>query len=140
VIYTAGFRTSQTSKIPATPFQIAPTEGGQWIGDIGVTIDGVAATKVDTGPSTGEYSVDVSGIYTFAAADTGKEAVISYDFAPFDVSFAATELIGEWYKRKDRIGVLSKTLGGQETITFSQKDMGDSIRTSLQPYMNVVPF
>jgi hypothetical protein len=140
VIYTAGFRTSQTFTIPATPFQVTPTEGGQWIGDIGVTIDGTAATKVDSGPATGEYSVDVSGLYTFAAADTGKEAVISYDLVPFDVSFAVTELIGEWYKRKDRIGILSKTLGGQETVTFSQKDMGDSIRSTLQPYMNVVPF
>jgi hypothetical protein len=140
VIYTAGFRTSQTGDIPATPFQIAPTEGGQWIADEGVTIAGVAATKVADSPATGQYSVDVSGLYTFADADTGKEAVITYDYVPFDVSFAVTELIGEWYKRKDRIGLISKTLGGQETVTFSQKDMGDSIKSTLQPYMNVVPF
>jgi hypothetical protein len=65
----------------------------------------------------------------------GKVAVITYDYVPFDVSFAVTELIGEWYKRKDRIGILSKTLGGQETVTFSQKDMGESIRScfSLTP-------
>jgi hypothetical protein len=87
----------------------------------------------------GQYSVDEWGTYLFAGADTGKAAVITYDYVPFDVSFAVTELIGEWYKRKDRIGVLSKTLGGQETVTFSQKDMGESIRSVLQPYTNVVP-
>lgn len=141
VIYTAGFRTSQTSNIPADPgpFTITPAEGGQWIGDIGVTIAGTDAIKVDANPNTGEYTVDVSGVYTFAAADAGKEAVMTYDYVPFDVSFAVTELIGEWYKRKDRIGILSKTLGGQETVTFSQKDMSDSIRSTLQPYANVVP-
>lgn len=140
VIYTAGFRTSQTSDIPATPFQITPTDGGQWIADIKVTIAGVDAVKVAENPATGEYTVDVSGLYTFAAADEGKETVITYDYVPFDVSFAVCELIGEWYKRKDRIGIISKTLGGQETVTFSQKDMGDSIKSTLQPYMNVVPF
>jgi hypothetical protein len=139
VIYTAGFQTSQTSDIPATPFQITPTDAGQWIADIKVTIAGVDAVKVADTPATGQYSVDVSGLYTFADADTGKEAVITYDYVPFDVSFAVTELIGEWYKRKDRIGILSKTLGGQETVTFSQKDMSDSIRSVLQPYANVVP-
>jgi hypothetical protein len=140
VIYTAGFRTTETSPIPATPFKITPTAAGQWTLDIAVTIDGSVATKVKSGPVTGQYSLDDWGTYTFAAADVGKTAAITYDYVPFDVSFAATELIGEWYRRKDRIGVLSKTLGGQETVTFSQRDMGDTIKTSLQPYMNVVPF
>jgi hypothetical protein len=139
VIYTAGFRTSQAAVIPATPFQVTPTESGQWIADIAVTIDGVVAVKVTADPIIGEYSVDDWGTYTFADADSTKTAVITYDYAPFDVSFAVTELIGEWYKRKDRIGILSKTLGGQETVTFSQKDMSDSIRCVLQPYANVVP-
>jgi hypothetical protein len=140
VIYEAGFRTSQTSVIPATPFQITPTTDGQWIADFKVTIDGTDAVKVAATPGAGEYSVDEWGTYTFNDTDATKTAVITYDYAPFDVSFAVTELIGEWYKRKDRIGLLSKTLGGQETVTFSQKDMGESIRCTLQPYANVVPF
>lgn len=139
VVYTAGFRTSQSSVIPATPFQVTPTEDGQWIADFAVTIDSVSAVKVAATPAVGEYSVDEWGTYTFNTADSGKTAVITYDYVPYDVSFAVTELIGEWYKRKDRIGLLSKTLGGQETVTFSQKDMGESIRNTLQPYANVVP-
>lgn len=139
VIYRAGFRTTAEEVIPATPFEVTPTTGGQWTIDVSVEIDGTEATKVTSAPAAGQYMVDEWGKYTFAAADEGKTASITYDYAPWDVAFAVQEMIGEWYKRKDRIGVISKTLGGQETITFSQKDMGDSIRSTLQPYMNVVP-
>ena len=139
IIYTAGFRASETATIPADPHELTPTEGGQWTLNIGVEIDGTEAVEVESAPTAGQYSVDEWGTYTFALADVGKTAVMTYDYAPWDVSFAVTELIGEWYKRKDRIGLISKTLGGQETVTFSQKDMGDSIRSSLQPYANVVP-
>jgi hypothetical protein len=140
ISYTAGFRTTDTYVIPdENPIEYAPQSGGQWSLDLGVTLDGVAAMKVAGIPVAGQYAVDEWGTYSFANADNGKTAVISYDYTPFDVSWAVTELIGEWYKRKDRIGLLSKTLGGQETVTFSQKDMNDSIRGSLQPYMNVVP-
>lgn len=144
VIYTAGFQTSQTSIIaaptaPATTTTITPTTDGQWISDNGVTIDGVDAVKVTADPAAGQYAVDEWGNYIFAGADATKTAVISYDYVPFDVSFSATELAGEWYKRKDRLGVVSKTLGGQETITFSQKDMSDAVKCTFQPYVNVVP-
>jgi len=145
VVYTAGFRTSQSSIIPAvasgeTYAVLTPNTDGCWSADLGVTIDGVAATLSAAGtPTAGQYAVDEWGTYSFNSADVGKTAVMSYDYTPWAVSFAVTELIGEWYKRKDRIGVLSKTLGGQETVTFSQKDMNDSIRGSLQLYNNVVP-
>ena len=104
-----------------------------------MTINAVAATKVTGTPITGQYAVDEWGTYTFASADATKTAIISFSYTPFDVSQAANEIAAEWYKRKDRIGVLSKTLGGQETITFSQQDMTKAARAMLQPYCNVVP-
>lgn len=140
VIYEAGFETTQTSTIPnATPWQITPTNSGVWSQDLGVTIDGVAATLVTGTPITGQYAVDEWGTYTFAEADAGKTAVMSYSYTPSSVSLAALEIVSEWIKRKDRIGILSKTLGGQETITFSQEDMVPAARSLLQSYMNVVP-
>lgn len=144
LIYTAGFRTSQSYMIatptaPATEVTFAPTADGQWTLDVGVTIAGVDAVLVTGTPAAGQYAVDEWGVYTFAGADAGKEAVITYDYVPYDVSFAVCQLIGEWYKGRSHIGVVSKTLGGQESVTFSQKDMSDGIKTSLQPYMNVVP-
>lgn len=141
VIYTAGFQGSETLTIPnASPWQLTPIQFGQWTSDVSVTINGVAAVAVASNPAAGQYSVDAWGTYTFAQTDQGKAAVITYNFCPAEVSYAATELIGEWYRRRDRLGLVSKTLGSQETVTFSQKEMGDSIRAMLQPYANVVPF
>lgn len=58
---------------------------------------------------------------------------------PPAIQQAATELVGEAFKRKDRIGQVSKTLGGQETVSFSQKDMGATTATALQQYRRIVP-
>lgn len=71
--------------IPATPFQqtIAPPGSGTFVGDLGVrfTATGVALTKVASGPTTGQYSVNVgTGVYTFAAADTLLGVQISYTY------------------------------------------------------------
>lgn len=143
IIYHAGFRTTVSGTLPNIPgnqdHEVTPTKDGQWIANVEVMIDGVEGVEVDANPAAGQYAVDDWGTYTFAAADDGKPGSITYDYVPWDVSFAVQEMIGEWYKRKDRIGLLSKTLGGQETVTFSQKDMGDTIRTTLNPYVNVVP-
>lgn len=144
VSFTSGYQTTETDVLAKaspsdTTILVAPSTSGQWISNIGVTLDGVAATEVDGTPTAGEYSVDAWGTYTFSADDNGKTAVFTYNYCPWDVAFACTQLIGEWWRRKDRIGVLSKTLGGQETITFSQKDMTDSIRGMLGNYIRVAP-
>lgn len=139
VVYEAGFETTQTLLVPATPHQFTPYKDGTWNGDLGVTLDGVDATAVLGTPVAGEYSVDEWGLYTFAAADEGKTAVISYSYVPAVISFAAMEMTAEFFKRKDHIGIQSKTLGGQETITYTQGDMNPAARSMLQPYMNVVP-
>lgn len=107
--------------------------------DLGVTIDGVAAVAVDTAPAAGQYSVDEWGKYTFAEDDASKAYVIDYSYTPPAVSLAAQQIVAEWFKKKDRIGYLSKTLGGQETITFSTADMDAASRALLQPFVNVAP-
>lgn len=144
VIYTAGFSTSQRIVIPDAPGEdvyptVSTVEGGCWSSDLGVTIDGTDAVLVDSEPQAGQYTVDQWGVYGFNPNDVGKVSIITYDYTPWAVQEAVTELIGEWYKRKGRIGLLSKTLGGQETITFSTKDMSAGIQSSLQLYNNVVP-
>lgn len=139
VVYTAGYVGSQDITIPDDPFTFAPADHGQWVANVRVTIDGTVATQVASAPATGEYAVDDWGTYTFAAADVGLDAVLAYNYAPWDIAFAVTQLIGEWYRAKDRIGILSKTLGGQETVTFSQADMSKPIKAMLQPYMQVAP-
>ena len=74
----------------------------------------------------------------------GRPVVVSYTAGyatvPADIAQATIELAGEAFRRRDRIGLGSKTLGGQETVAFSQKDMNDTVRTLLAPYQVLAPF
>ena len=143
VIYRAGFETSQSFVLAVDEGNIVPvvpTDRGQWIADVRVTKGGVEMVSILTGtPLTGQYRVDDYGTYTFSTADVGQTVVITYSYVPWDLAQATTELISEWLKRKDRIGLLSKSLGGQETVSFSQADMNNSVKGMLQSYKNVVP-
>lgn len=68
--------------IPATPFTITPTvpNTGTWTEDLGVVdANGLTMTRVASAPAAGQYSV-AAGVYTFAAADTGKKVFISFAY------------------------------------------------------------
>jgi hypothetical protein len=142
--YTGGYRVSaEAAAVPVSPYQVtAAAPQGPFSADLGVTnaATGAALTKIASGtPSTGQYKVDASGVYTFAAADQGAGVLLSYSFIPAAIENGCFELVGERYKMKDRIGVISKSLGGQETVTYSQKDMHEYVKTLLAPYVHVVP-
>lgn len=62
-----------------------------------------------------------------------------YAAAPADVAQACNELVGSAFKRQGRIDEVSKTLGGQETVTFSQKDISPTAKAMLQPYRFLAP-
>lgn len=73
---------TQGATIPGTPFTITPTvpSSGTWSRDLGVTDgSGAALVRVASGPTAGQYSV-TAGVYTFAAADTGKQVFISFAY------------------------------------------------------------
>ena len=73
-----------SAAIPTTPFQItvSPPSSGTFASDLGVlnASTGLPLKKVASGPATGQYSVNGSGVYTFAAADTGNTVLINYDY------------------------------------------------------------
>ncbi len=62
-----------------------------------------------------------------------------YPSTPAAVQQAVSELVGEAFKRRDRIGQSSKTLGGQETVAFLTTDMNATIKAMLAPYQAVAP-
>lgn len=78
--------TDQTgSVVPSTPFQITvvPPNSGVYTDDLGVLegTTGNPLVKVASAPITGQYSVNVgTGVYTFAAADTGLTRYINYQY------------------------------------------------------------
>jgi hypothetical protein len=144
VTRTAGYlAAAEPQTIPGDPYALTVDQPyGPWAADVGVTLaDGTALTRVAGTPTVGQYQLpgDRPGIYQFAAADTGKAVLVSYTYVPSDVFQACTELVGERYAYKGRIGQTSKSLGGQETVSFSLKDMPDAMKLMLQPYRNVIP-
>lgn len=85
---TAGIKAAvfdSAGTIPASsPYTltVAPPNSGAFVADLGVlrTDTGVQMTRVASAPATGQYSV-AAGVYTFAAADTGKPVAISYEYS-----------------------------------------------------------
>lgn len=83
---TAGIRSTVDNfqaAIPGTPYQVTvtPPSSGTWVTDLGVRYasTGIALTRVASAPSAGQYSV-AAGVYTFAAADTATNVLISYEY------------------------------------------------------------
>ena len=70
----------EDATIPATsPYTVTVVNSAHWTTDLGVisAVDGTVYTRVATSPTTGEYTVS-AGVYTFAAADEGKNILVSY--------------------------------------------------------------
>lgn len=79
----------EAHSVPATPFQVTVTHSATWTRDWGVrdATTGSYLTPVVSGPITGQYSV-AAGVYTFAAADTGRAVLFDYDYTnTTDVQF-----------------------------------------------------
>jgi hypothetical protein len=58
---------------------------------------------------------------------------------PPEVAQACIEFVALRYRERTRIGELSRSLGGAETVAYAQKDMSDAIKTLLQRYRLVSP-
>lgn len=137
VSYKAGYEKSEEHSIPGTgPFTV--TVASTWLSDGGVTIDGQALVEVDSNPGDMEYSIS-DGVYTFNVGQANDEAVITYSYVPADINQAVIELVAERYKYRDRIGHSSKSLGGQETVSFQANTVPAIIKDMLNKYIRVVP-
>jgi hypothetical protein len=62
-----------------------------------------------------------------------------YAATPSDVAQACIEFVALRYRERTRIGEVSKSLGGAETVSYSQKDMSDAIKTLLNQFRMVAP-
>jgi hypothetical protein len=142
VTYTAGYAVlGEPQTVPSAAPRLVNVDApfGNWAGDAGVVYadSGAALTPVNGEPSDGQYSVS-GGAYHFSAGDQNKAVLISYSYVPADIEQACIELVGERYRTRDRIGQTSKSLGGQETVSFSTKSMNDTVREMLQPFKRVL--
>jgi hypothetical protein len=141
VDYVAGYAVQNEAHVvpAAEPWTIdvrAPY--GPWGHDMGVTYASNDETlmRVASAPASGQYSV-LRGAYVFTAGDAGAAVAISYGYVPQDVAQAALELAAERFRAADRIGLRSKSLGGQETIAYDMSSISAPVLALLQPYRRV---
>ena len=62
-----------------------------------------------------------------------------YVVPPADLSQACIELVALRYRERGRIGEVAKAIGGGQTVSYSQKDMSDWIKSLIQQYRRVAP-
>jgi hypothetical protein len=141
VTYQAGYLTVNEPAVIAAATATVLAPNGPWAADAGVTYNGTALAKVSGAPGALQYQLDAAapGRYIFNAADNNKAVLISYSYVPADIAHVVTALVGEDFRYKSRIGEVSKTLGGQETVTYSQADIPARYKTFLENYTRVVP-
>lgn len=138
----AGYRTEETSEIPAQsgndPVTITPSSMGRAVYDVGVVdADGAAYALVANGPVAGQYSFS-GGVYTFNAANSGAEVTMTYDYVPGPVEQACIEMVGLDMKQRDNLGVTSKSLAG-ETVTYTTKGITPSVAEMLAEFKRRAP-
>jgi hypothetical protein len=64
--------------------------------------------------------------------------LLSYGFVPFDVEQAAVDMIGDWFRYRDRIGQTSMTIEAQ-SITFTNTAITARAQGVLNQYKRVAP-
>jgi len=139
ISYTAGYQIQGEAYTVGSLAVISTAR--PWQSDQGVAYaNGQALIHVASNPAQGQYTVDpTTGIYGFAAADVGAQVGITYSYVPEDLQQATLGIIAWQWKQKERVGINSKSLGGQETISFSQLPMDSLTQMMLQNFKSVIP-
>ena len=109
---------------------------------LSLTIDGqdVPAAANAAGYRFSSTQLSVRG-YSFkrGAQNVVIAYTAGYSMTPPEVAQACIELVSLRYRERTRIGEISRSLGGAETVAYAQKDMSDAIKTLLQQYRLVAP-
>jgi hypothetical protein len=122
-----------------------------------VVVDGVAIPPIPS-PSTPSGAIALGpfcaqGGYLFTptqlvirgyavprkAACVTLQYTAGYTVTPPDLAQACLELVALRYRERSRIGEVARAIGGGQTVSYSQKDMSDSIKTLIQQYRKVAP-
>ncbi len=111
---------------------------------LSLTIDGQAIPRAISTHAAGySFSQTQLSVRGYLLGCGIQNVVITYTAGypstPPEIAQACIELVALRYRERTRIGEVSKSLGGAETVTYSQKDLSDGIKTLLQQYRLVTP-
>jgi len=144
VTYQAGYLVAlEPVVVPTSPYAATVQQlYGIWSRDNGVVYaaTGVALTPVAASPTAGQYIPPpdaTPGLYTFSAADVNANLLVSYSFIPADLEEACIQMVAERYVYRGRVGDISKSLGGQESMRYA-RGMPPEVKELIQPYVSVV--
>jgi hypothetical protein len=132
--------------------------GGQLLAFANIPVTAILSVSIDglmipSAPTPGEVGGGFGAGYTFTPTELALRGYVftrrpqnvivtytaGYTATPPDIAQACIELVCQRYRERTRIGEVSKSLGGGETVTFSQKDMSDAVKTLLWQYRAVAP-
>ena len=113
---------------------------------LSLTIDGLS---IPPAPNDGGFAPGYSFtatelalrgyVFTRRAQNVVVAYTAGYGSVPLDIAQACIELVCQRYKERSRIGEVAKSRGTSETVTFSQKDLSDSVKTILAQYRAPAP-
>jgi hypothetical protein len=113
---------------------------------LSLTIDGLA---IPPAPTDGGFEAGYSFtptelalrgyVFTRRPQNVIVTYTAGYALTPPDIAQACIELVCQRYRERSRIGEVSKALGGGETVSFSQKDMSEDVKTILMQYRVAAP-
>src|SRR5947207_4101547 len=129
--------------------------GGQLLAFANIPVNAILSLSID-GPAIPPAAADGTGFgagYTFPPTELALRGYVctrraqnviviytaGYTTTPPGIAQACIELVCRHYRERTRIGEVSKSLGGGETVTFSQKDMSEAVKTLLSQYRLVAP-
>lgn len=108
-----------------------------------ITVDGVTIPQSTNHAVAGwvlanGWKVALRGGYTFRQGIQNVSMIYTAGFAsvPADVVQACCLMVGLFYKERDRMGINSKSVGG-ENISFTDDDMPPSVRETVNNYRSV---
>lgn len=113
---------------------------------LSLSIDGIAIPPAPAGGGFGAgyvFSPTALALRGYVFGRRAQNVVVTYtagySTVPPDIAQACIELVTQRYRERSRVGEVSKAMMSGETVTFSQKDMSDDVKTLLGQYRAVTP-
>ena len=142
IAYRAGYQIGgEAATVPSVaPFEVATAQPfGAYASDCGPTYaSGQALTLAAANPATGQYAIDGLGNYFFSAGDAGQSVLLNYGYVPQDLAACAIDWAADRYRYRERIGMTSKSLGGQETAAFRIAAMPEFVAQALRGFGRII--
>lgn len=116
----------EIGSIPETPgpYTVTVANGASFRTNLGVIFKttGVPLTRVESGPAAGQYSLnETTGVYTFAAADQGKQVKIDYLYTSALVGKTITIINQQQGVSPSFMAILFGTFDGKSVVQILNK-------------------